>query len=85
MNNAASQLRNRSESLKSGIIQLTNELKNTNNEIVAIMQTHEAAVESLKARHEQELAQLIAENEDMTELVEKNTAIISAVENLLGE
>lgn len=83
MANTAEILRNKSESLKNGIIQLNNELKKTNAEAVAMQQTHESVLANLKARHEQELAQLIADNEDMTDLIEKNTAFISAVENLL--
>ena len=81
----ATQLRNKSASLKSGILQLTEELKRTNAEIVALMQSHEAAVANLKAKHEQELAQLLAENEDMTAEVEKNAEFISTIEKLIGE
>ena len=84
-NTIATQLRNKSENLKNGILQLKDELKKTNDEIMAYKQSHEAAVADLKAKHEAEMAQLVADNEDLTELVENNTAFISTIESSLGE
>lgn len=80
----AEQLRSLSENLKTAIVGLAFDLKKVNDAIVAKKESHETEVANLKARHEAELAQLIADNEDMTEIVAKNTEFISAVEKLLA-
>lgn len=79
------QLRARSESVRSAIIQFTAELKKINDEINAYKQAHDAAVANLKAKHEQELAQMIDNYEDLTEEAEKNNTFIDTVGRLLGE
>ncbi len=80
----AEQLRQMSENTKTTIINLAFDLKKINDAIIERQHNHEAAVANLKARHEAELARLIEDNEDLTEVVEKNTMFISAVEKLLG-
>lgn len=80
----AEQLRSLSENLKTAIVGLAFDLKKVNDAIVAKKESHETEVANLKARHEAELARLIADNEDMTEIVAKNTEFILAVEKLLA-
>lgn len=84
MAQTAETLRNKAENLKAGILQLTMELKKTNDEILAYTEAHAAEVANLNARHEAELARLNADYEDMTELAEKNLAFINTVGQLLG-
>ena len=79
------QLKQKSENLKAGILQLTMELKKTNDEIIAYRDAHEAEVANLKAKHEAELNKLIEDYEDITELVEKNNAFITAIGQYLNE
>lgn len=79
------QLRALSENLKTALINLTFDLKKVTDAIVAKKESHESEVANLKARHEAELARLIADNEDMTEVVAKNTELISAVEKFIAE
>lgn len=80
----AEQLRSLSENLKTTIVGLAFDLKKVNDAIVAKKESHETEVANLKARHEAELARLIADNEDLTEVVEKNAEFISAVEKLIA-
>lgn len=80
----AEQLRQMSENTKTAIVGLAFDLKKINDAIVAKKESYEAEVANLKARHEAELARLVAGNEDMTEVVENNREFISAVEKLLG-
>lgn len=79
------QLRVMSENLKQGILQLVGELKKVTAESATAEQAHNTAVENLKVRHEQELAQLKASYEDMSALVSENTAFIEAIEQLFAE
>jgi hypothetical protein len=80
----AEQLRSLSENLKTAIVGLAFDLKKVNDAIVAKKESHETEVANLKARHEAELARLIADNEDMTEIIAKNTELISAVEKFIA-
>lgn len=85
MTRTPEQLRVMTENLKKGILQLVGELKKVTAESAAAEQAHNAAVEDLKVRHEQELAQLNASYEDMSALVNENTAFIEAIEQLFAE
>lgn len=78
------QLRQMSENTKTAIVGLAFDLKKINDAIVAKKESYESEIANLKARHEAELARLIADNEDMTEVVSNNQEFISAVEKLLG-
>jgi hypothetical protein len=80
----AEQLCSLSENLKTAIVGLAFDLKKVNDAIVAKKESHETEVANLKARHEAELARLIADNEDMTEIIAKNTELISAVEKFIA-
>ena len=81
----AEQLRSLSENIKSTIVSLTSDLEAITNAIDAKNKAHKAEVENLKNKHAAELAALIENHEDLTELVENNTAFISTIKSFFGE
>lgn len=79
------QLRSLAENLKSTIVTIASDLETVINALDAKNKAHKAEVENLKNKHAAELAALIENHEDLTELVENDTAFISTIKSFLGE
>ena len=84
MEQTAAQLRQKSENIIASIKNMVKNLKQVNAEIVAKQSAYKANVENLKAKHEMELAKLIADNEGLDSIVNKNQALIENVESFLA-
>lgn len=80
MGNTAQMLQAKSEALKKSVQTILNELKNTNNEIVAQMQMNEASAVQKNA----EIEQLHVDNEGLAVLKADNETFISKVEEIFG-
>ena len=85
MEQTAAQLRQKSENIIAGIKNMLKNLKQVNAEIVAKRGENQANLESIKARHEMELAQLIAENEALDAQIAANEDFAKKIDEILGK
>lgn len=85
MAQTAEQLRQKSENIIAGIKNMLKNLKQVNAEIVAARSKNQASLESIKAKHEMELAQLIAEKEALDAQITANEDFAKKIEEIIGE
>lgn len=85
MAQTAEQLRQKSENIIAGIKNMLKNLKQVNAEIVAARSKNQASLESIKARHEMELAQLLAEKEALDAQIAANEDFAKKIEEIIGE
>lgn len=85
MAQTAEQLRQKSENIIAGIKNMLKNLKQVNAEAVAARGKNQASLESIKARHEMELAQLIAEKEALDAQIIANEDFAKKIEEIIGE
>lgn len=85
MEQTSAQLRQKSENIIAGIKNMLKNLKQVNAEIVAKRGENQANLESIKARHEMELAQLIAENEALDAQIAANEDFAKKIDEILGK
>ncbi len=85
MEQTAAQFRQKSENIIAGIKNMLKNLKQVNAEIVAKRGENQANLESIKARHEMELAQLIAENEALDSQIAANEDFAKKIDEILGK
>mgnify|MGYP007112546388 CR=1 FL=1 len=85
MAQTAEQLRQKSENIIAGIKNMLKNLKQVNAEIVAARGKNQASLESIKARHEMELAQHLAEKEALDAQIAANEDFAKKIEEIIGE
>jgi DNA repair exonuclease SbcCD ATPase subunit len=85
MAQTAEQLRQKSENIIAGIKNMLKNLKQVNAEAVAARSKNQASLESIKAKHEMELAQLIAEKEALDAQITANEDFAKKIEEIIGE
>lgn len=79
------QLRSLAEGLKNAIIEMTSDLETVVNAIEVKKEEHDTEVANLKLRHEQELARLIENYEDMTEFIAEAKELASAIGQFINK
>lgn len=85
MAQTAEQLRQKSENIIAGIKNMLKNLKQVNAEIVAARGKNQASLESIKAKHEMEIAQLLAEKEALDAQIAANEDFAKKIEEIIGE
>ncbi len=85
MAQTAEQLRQKSENIIAGIKNMLKNLKQVNAEAVAARGKNQASLESIKAKHEMEIAQFLAEKEALDAQIAANEDFAKKIEEIIGE
>lgn len=85
MAQTAEQLRQKSNNVIAGIKGMLKNLKQINAEIVAARGENQASLDNIKARHDMELAQLLAEKEALDSQIAANEDFAKKIEEIIGE